>query len=134
MKKAVLRNTSSALLVTLAALWLPIAPVHAALIDTSSVATMQPVAPAADARQQLRDLLGREDVAALLQEQGLDRATALARVEALTDAEVNQLAQHLDQLPAGGDFLTLAFVTFMVLLATDILGFTKIFPFTRSVR
>lgn len=134
MKQATLRNTSRALLLSLTVLWLPAAPVHAALIGTGSVAAAQAGAQQVDARQQLRDFFSRDDVTALLQEQGLNRATALARVDAMTDAEAQQIASHLDQLPAGGDFVTLLFVTFLVLLATDILGFTKIFPFTRSVR
>jgi hypothetical protein len=38
-------------------------------------------------------------------------------------------------LPAGGDsVLGILFAIFIILLITDILGFTKIFPFTRSVR
>lgn len=136
MKQAVLRNTSRALLVSLGVLWLPVAPVHAALVGTGAVANpaLSGTLQSGDARQQVRDLFARDDVRTLLQQRGLDHEAALARVDAMTDAEVNQVAQHLDQLPAGGDFLTLAFATFIILLATDILGFTKIFPFTRSVR
>ena len=61
-----------------------------------------------------------------------------ARVAALSDAEAAQLAGKIDSLPAGGDgvggVLWLIVVVFLVLLITDILGFTKVFPFTRSVR
>ena len=44
------------------------------------------------------------------------------------------LAGRMDQAPAGGEFLGLLFTVFIVLLVTDILGLTKVFPFTRSVR
>ena len=38
-----------------------------------------------------------------------------------------------DKAPAGGIIGVILFV-FFVLLVTDILGFTKVFPFTRSIR
>ena len=53
----------------------------------------------------------------------------------LTDTEVARIDQHLDQLPAGGSSVIGALVfIFVLLLITDILGFTKVFPFTRSMR
>ena len=59
---------------------------------------------------------------------------AQARVNAMSDEEVTQLAGRIDQAPAGGDILGLMFTVFIVLLVTDILGLTKVYPFTRSVR
>jgi len=65
-------------------------------------------------------------------------ADVKARVAAMTDQEVTQLAGQIERLPAGGDgvggVLFLVVFVFLVLLITDILGFTKIFPFTRPVR
>ena len=63
-----------------------------------------------------------------------DVEAAQSRVNALSDAEVADLAGRVDQAPAGGDVLGLMFTVFIVLLVTDILGLTKVFPFTRSVR
>ncbi len=132
MNQGVLRNTSRALLISLSALWLPAAPVHAALIDTAAVIAP---APASAAHQQVRDFLSRAEVREVLQQQGLDAGAALARVDAMTDAEAQQLAERLDQLPAGGTSVVgVLFAVFVILLVTDILGFTKVFPFTRSVR
>jgi hypothetical protein len=65
---------------------------------------------------------------------GVDADAARARVDALTDDEATDLAARIDQLPAGGDILGVIFVIFIVLLVTDILGLTKVFPFTRSMR
>jgi hypothetical protein len=65
---------------------------------------------------------------------GVTGDAATARVQAMTDAEVAQLAGQMDQLPAGGDILGIMFTIFIILLITDILGLTKVFPFTRSVR
>ena len=55
---------------------------------------------------------------------------------ALTDEEVHKIAGNMDKLPAGGDggVLEVLLTIFVVLLITDILGFTKVFPFTRSIR
>jgi hypothetical protein len=52
----------------------------------------------------------------------------------MSDDEVAQLAGRIDQAPAGGDILGILFTVFIILLITDILGLTKVFPFTRSMR
>ena len=85
-------------------------------------------------RDRVNSFLARSDVRQGLQEQGLDAEIAMARVNAMSDAEVAQLAGRIDQAPAGGEILGLLFTVFIVLLVTDILGLTKAFPFTRSVR
>jgi hypothetical protein len=57
------------------------------------------------------------------------------RVGALTDAEAAELAGRIDELPAGGvGILGAILIVFLVLLLTDILGYTKVFPFTRPMR
>jgi hypothetical protein len=66
--------------------------------------------------------------------QGVSSQAALERVAAMSDSEVAQLAGRIDQAPAGGDVLGILFTVFIVLLVTDIMGLTKVFPFTRSVR
>ena len=38
------------------------------------------------------------------------------------------------RLHIGGDLIGAVVLVFLILLLTDILGFTKIFPFTRPVR
>jgi hypothetical protein len=58
-----------------------------------------------------------------------------ARIAALTDAEAAELAARIDSLPAGGiGIIGAILVVFLVLLITDILGLTKVFPFTRPMR
>jgi hypothetical protein len=55
--------------------------------------------------------------------------------DALSDAEVIAVAERIDSAPAGAnDVLGVLVFIFVLLLITDILGFTKIFPFTRSIR
>ena len=60
------------------------------------------------------------------------------RVASLTDEEASEIAYQVGTLPAGGSavgsLISAAVFVFVVLLITDILGFTKVFDFTRSVR
>ena len=94
------------------------------------------VAQSHEARQFLKGVLAREEVQGVLAAQGIDRKEAEARVEALTDAEAVRLAEMVEQLPAGGDaFGTIVFAglfVFVVLLVTDILGYTDVFTFVRK--
>lgn len=84
-------------------------------------------------RARVAAALARPDVQAELQRLGVDPDQARERVAALTDEEAVYLAQHAETAPAGG-IIGAILLVFFVLLITDILGFTKIFPFTRSVR
>lgn len=127
-----LRRTSWTLLLTLISLLLPIAPVHAALVGTEQVVSAVQVE---SNRERVRVFLQRTDVRDMLQQRGVDANVALSRVDAMTDAEVQTVATQLDQLPAGGmGFISAVVFIFVLLLITDILGLTKIFPFTRPVR
>ncbi len=86
-------------------------------------------------RQHILATLQRADVAQALAERGVDLAAARDRVQALSDQEVMAVADRLDELPAGAsDVLGTIVFIFLVLLVTDILGFTKVFPFTRAIR
>jgi len=89
-------------------------------------------------RSQLLGVLERVEVQSQLQAHGVSVEQAKARIAALTDAEAAQLAAQIDSLPAGGDgvgaLITAALIVFLVLLLTDILGFTKIFPFTKPIK
>ncbi len=96
------------------------------------ITTEQAVAPG---RALLEQTLARADVAAALEARGVSLDAARARVAALTDDEAAQVAARIDQAPAGADGVlgTIVFI-FVLLLVTDILGLTKVFPFTRSAR
>lgn len=108
---------------------------QATLISTEQVAASEGVTGAAEQRAYVNSMLTRADVAAALQERGIDLDQAQARIAALTDAEVAHVAHTLDTAPAGAsDVLGTIIFIFVLLLITDILGFTKIFPFTRSIR
>lgn len=108
---------------------------HATLIGTEQVAAASQGTRSAEAsRAHVLATLNRADIAAALSERGVDLDQARERVAALTDAEAVQLAERIDSAPAGGDVLATIGFIFVLLLITDILGLTKVFPFTRSVR
>lgn len=102
------------------------------------VATEEIMAPPANfqsaSRNTVNQFLARDEVRQAMLGQGVTAQAALERVAAMSDAEVAQLAGRIDQAPAGGDVLGILFTVFIVLLVTDIMGLTKVFPFTRSVR
>jgi hypothetical protein len=89
-----------------------------------------------EARVSLKQLLAREDVQAALIDQGIDPQEAHRRVDSLTDVEAIGIADKMDQLQAGSGaietILIVALIVFLVLLITDISGYTDIFPFVKS--
>lgn len=107
-------------------------PAHAAIMPTEAV-----TASAGAERAKVLAFLAREDVQKQLQANGVAPQAALERAQAMSDADVQQLAGKIDSLPVGADggsILGVLLTIFIVLLITDVLGFTKVFPFTRSLR
>jgi len=130
------RTLARALVVSLCVLGLPIPAVQAELVATDRVeATRQ---DRSSGREFLGSLFERADVRAALERQGVSPDEAKARVNAMSDDEVERLAARFDALPAGGSgfetFLVIGFLLFVTLLITDILGFTKVFSFTRPAK
>jgi hypothetical protein len=108
----------------------------AALVDTE---TLMDASRAQNARKVISDLLAREDIQKALVDRGIDPQEAQARAGALTDAEVIRLADTIESLPAGGSsalgiVIGAILIVFIILLITDILGYTNIFPFTKKHR
>jgi hypothetical protein len=110
------------------ALSLHLPAANAAMVGTEAVVS---AAQAQQDRERVLNTLNRDDVKAQLVARGVDPAQVQARLESLTDEEVQTLAANMDQLPAGGDALGLLVFIFLVLLFTDIMGFTNIFPFVK---
>lgn len=102
---------------------------HAAIVGTEAIVSAQ---QATQDRTRVQDALNREDVKQQLLRAGVNPSDVAARVDALSDSEVHQLAAKMDQMPAGGDALGVALFVFVLLLITDILGFTDIFPFVKK--
>jgi hypothetical protein len=130
------RNLARVLVVCICFVGAPVPAAHAELVATDGIDAAGQAQPSARAR--LEALLDRADVRAELQSRGVSTDEAKTRVAALSDGEVESLAQKIDSLPAGaGGFETvlwIGFLVFLILLITDILGFTKVFPFTRPAK
>ncbi|MDG4867956.1 PA2779 family protein [Guyparkeria sp. 1SP6A2] len=83
-------------------------------------------------RERIEQLLARDDVRDQLVAQGVDPSDVEQRVAALSDQEVQQMSERLGQMPAGANSVVGAlFAVFVILLVTDLLGLTNVYPFTR---
>lgn len=107
--------------------------VQAAMISTEQVAQSAITSKGDQDRAKIVSMLSRDEVQTELVARGIDPTEAKSRVAALNDDEASSLASQLDKAPAGG-IIGAILLVFFVLLITDILGFTKVYPFTRSVR
>ncbi len=111
----------------------PFQSVFAAMVATETVLESS---QGQEARTRIKQVLAREDVRQALIQQGVDPLEAGARIDSLSDAEALAVADKLDQLPAGSGalevILIVALIVFLTLLATDIMGYTDIFPFVKK--
>ena len=126
------RRVACVLAIVMFVLTGPIDAAHAALITTEQAVE---AGAAQGDRDRVSAFLARDDVRAQMVALGVDPIEAADRVASLSDAEVRQIAGHLDQLPAGqsavGAVIGAALLIFLILLITDLLGLTDVFPFVR---
>ena len=101
-------------------------PVMAAMVSTRSLLVQE---QAAQQRDELRDMLQREEVRAQLVTLGVEPDAALARVDALTPEEVASLHQQIEDLPAGGGVGGTIVLILLILALTDVLGLTDVYSF-----
>ncbi len=110
---------------------IPLGVAQAELVTTDQV-----IGGATSDRAKVTAFLAREEVQRQLSALGVDPAEAQARVAGLSDAEVGRVAGRIDDLPAGegalGVIVGAALIVFLVLLVTDLMGFTNVFPFTNK--
>lgn len=106
-------------------------PAQAGMLPTDAAIT-------SETKERIVSFLERSDVRAQLESMGVTPADARARVATLTDAEAADLAGQIERMPAGADaagaIVGAIILVFIVLLITDLLGLTKVFPFTRPIR
>ena len=109
------------------------APAHAAMVNTAEILKQNQHDLA---RKRINMFLDRSEVQKHLVAWGVNPEEAKTRVDSLTDKEIEKIAARIDQLPAGGGALGTivgaALIIFIVLLLTDILGFTDIFSFVKK--
>jgi hypothetical protein len=109
---------------------MPLGTAQAALVSTEQ---MVAAGDGAAARARVLAFLERADVREQIVALGVNPDEAAARVAALDDAQVREIAGQLDRLPAGqsaiGIIVGAILIIFLVLLLTDLLGLTNVFPF-----
>ena len=107
--------------------------VSAAMIDTESVINEN---RSQNPRDCLNNLLARKEIQSALIGQGIDPQEAQERIDNLSDDEAGKFVHEMDQIPAGGGFfeafIIVAFLIFLILLITDISGYTDVFPFVKK--
>jgi hypothetical protein len=92
---------------------IPYQAAFAALVETE---TMLDMSRGQEARESLKQFMARQDVRTTIVSQGVDPREAAARLNSLSDAEVIQLADQIDQLPAGGDVLGFAIAVLVIVI------------------
>jgi hypothetical protein len=127
MRFEVLRRTCVALVsVSVISLGLQ-APAVAGVVSTAeAVAAARGEGP----RALVDATMARADVRSQLAELGVDSAAIEGRLAALSDAEIAQLAQQIEDAPAGGDALAVIGIVFVVLIILELVGVIDIFKKT----
>ncbi|MCU7555229.1 PA2779 family protein [Alteromonas sp. ASW11-19] len=102
---------------------------HAEAISSASVMQAQ---TQQFTKQQLVTMVNREDVQERLISLGVDKQHAIARINAMTPSELNQLNEQLNDAPAGG--VVGAIITvFAIIAVLDLLGVTDVYSFIRPI-
>ncbi len=101
------------------------APAMADLIDTQTLAAQAEVQTQRDS---LRLLVARDDVRTALAQRGVNAADLDARINQLTPAELLQIQQQMDALPAGSGAVSLVLSVILIFVLLDLLGATDVFP------
>ena len=109
---------------------LPVNVAQGALVTTDQVLAES---QAEEDRARVLAFLAREDVRQQIADLGVDPDEAARRVQSLSDAEIAQIVDQMDQDPAGRGIVVVLVATiliiFLILLITDLLGATDVFPF-----
>ncbi len=82
----------------------------------------------------LLQTINRVDVQEQLLNMGVNTAELESRISQMTQQEIAQLNQQINELPAGGDVLGIIVLIFIIFIITDVIGATDIFPFIHPVK
>lgn len=84
-------------------------------------------------REQLLKMLDDQGVQKKLQSMGVERSKVEQRIKSLSNEELAQFNQQLDQAPAGG-IIGIILLFLLIFVITDMLCITHIFTFVRCQR
>ena len=111
----------------------PIGLTQAKMVTTDQV--LEHADPGSD-QKRVESFILREDVQRQLVLLGINPEEAASRVASLSNGEIQQIAGRLDELPAGeggvGAVVGAILIIFLVLLITDLMGLTDVFPFVKK--
>lgn len=126
------RGVALVLAVVMFVVSMPLGVAQAALVSTEQ---MLAGGDSAADRARVLAFLDRAEIREQIAALGVDPNEAAARVAALSDEQVREIAGQLDQLPAGQGAVAAVIgailIIFLVLLITDLLGLTNVFPFVK---
>jgi hypothetical protein len=112
---------------------LPIKAAFAGMVSTDQLIDSQ---TAQVQRAKVNTFMQRDDVRQQLESWGVDSKRAQQRVASLSDSEISQISERIDQMPAGqgviGFIILAGILLFVVLLITDIIGVTHVFSFVNK--
>ncbi|MDP2536056.1 PA2779 family protein [Alteromonas stellipolaris] len=83
-------------------------------------------------KQQLLEMVNRADVQEKLVSLGVSQGDAVSRINGMTNSEIAQLNNQLNDAPAGG--VVGAVMTVLAIIAIlDLVGVTDVYPFIRPI-
>ena len=122
-------NRFVAMLLVISVLFISVQPaVNAAIISTSDMLENQ---QSQIDRDYLLKSFDREEVQLALVNQGVDIEMAKLRVASMTVEEIRVLNSKIDELPAASGVLGTVVFILVVLLVTDLIGVTNVYPFIK---
>lgn len=123
MKKSRVKKFISSLLL-LAFFGVQSIPAQAAMIDNNALLQHETVTSAS-----IPQVLDRNAVQTQLTAMGVDPVIASERVSQMTDSELALINERINELPAGSGAGGIILGILLVLLITDLVGATDVFPF-----
>ena len=95
----------------------------AAMVDSAQLLGMEQ----AGSQQTLDAFLARDQVREQLLALGVRPQMVQQRLQGLTDEEARQLAQQIEELPAGAGLIEVVGIVFVVLIVLELVGVTDVF-------
>ena len=107
------RTTGIILAVMMFLISTPYQSALAALINTETVLAEN---QSQEARDYLIQLMAREDIRSALIAHGIDPLEAEARIASLSDSEIIELSDQIENLPAGGNAIGLVIAVLVIIV------------------
>lgn len=109
----------------------PVSQAQAAIIANAQLIDQVQLA---NDKEALLQTINRVDLQEQLLVMGVTTTDIESRINQMTQQEIAQLNQQINELPAGGDVLGIILIIFIVFVITDVIGATDIFPFIHPVK